>query len=330
MNKHNLYLTIGLFAQLGLCAVTWTTCESGSKQTAAKALFDAKSNEITEMQISATLPEEGNDAKQITLVKKEGKWVVANASDFPAKEAKVTEVLNKLTALKASEPIATKAANHNALNVGETVYGKKIAIKAGNHSQTFFIGDGPGESIHIRFDKKNEVFRARGLTEWKLKSEISDYIDSSYVKVDKETLTRVSVTNTKGTLTFSKQGDTWTLAELPEGRVLDDIKVDTFIAEVGDVNLKTPVGKTIESSYGLEQGVKVLLTYTEEEKDRQLGYTIGSKEGDDAFYMKSDNSDFVVTASKWSVDQMTEKGPEDFAKKVVDTDSTTEETSEYH
>lgn len=328
MNKRNLYLIIGLFAQLGLCAVTWTTCESGSERTPPKALLGVKSSEITEMKISGAPPKEGKDATQITLAKKDGKWVVANAADFPAEEAKVTEVLDKLTALTAGEPVATKAANHNALSVGETVYGKKITIKTGNNSQTFFVGNGPGESIHVRFDKKNDVFRARGISEWKVKSGISDYIDSSYVKVDKDALTRVSVTNKKGTLTFSTQGDTWNLAELPEGHMLDDIKVDTFIAEVREVDLKTPVSKTIESSYGLEQGVKVALTYTEEEKEKHLNYTIGAKEDDNAFYMKSDDNDFVVTVSKWSVDQMTEKGPEDFAKKVEDTDSTAKEISE--
>ena len=325
MNKPNLYLVIALFAQLGLGAVTWTTCESTTEKPSPKALLGIESSEIDEIEITAPPPASGKDPDRIVLTRNGGKWEATSAADFPVEKSKVTDVLDKLTALTAADPIAAKAASHNALGVGETQYGKKITIRTKSGSRTFFIGDGPGESVHLRFDKKDEVFRARGLSEWKVKSKVSDYIDSTYVKVDEETLTHVEVKRAEGTLTFSKQGETWTLAELPEGRELDEIKVDTFLAKVGDVALKTPVGKTIKPEYGLEQGVSVTLTYTKDDKAHHLEYTIGAEEGDNAFYLKSNDSEFVVTVSKWSVEQIRDKGPEDFAKRVEDTEPAAEE-----
>jgi hypothetical protein len=267
--------------------------------------------------------------------------VVASAADFPADEKKVNEVLDKLVALKAKEPIATQTASHNALKVGEREYGRKVMLKTASETKRFILGDGPGESVHVRFDGKENVYRSRGLSQWAVKANLSGYIDTQYVDVDKDKLTRVTITHEKGTLTFTKQDDKWTLVELPEGSEIDDVKVNTLMSEVSKFSLNEPVGKEIKPEFGLANGVKVQLDYVEEKEpgetdaketdskekvSKSLSYTIGAKKDDTYFYVKADGRDYVVTVSKWSTDQVREKGAADFAKEKKEEDGKSADT----
>ena len=314
MRKTNLYLMIALVVQAGLSAVTWTTCEPGSGVPDPKKLLQIDVNEVTTLEVTDKPNQEDDTLKKVTLEKKAGKWVVASAADFPADESKVREVLHKLAALKAAEPIATQAANHNALNVGDREYGRKVTVKTASKSESLIIGDGPGQSLHVRFGGKDEVFRSKGLSVWAVKSNLSGYIDTQYVEVDKDKLTTVSVTNDKGSLTFTKQGDKWSLAELPEGSALDESKVNTFMTEVAKLSLNEPVGREVKPEHDLDAGVRVRLDYADDGEPRVLSYTVGSEKDESYYYVKADSSDFVVTVSKWSTDQVREKAAADFVK----------------
>lgn len=314
MSKTNLYLTIMFFAQIGLGALTWTTCESTPEDTGEKELLAFASNDVTALEITEKPYKETDPVKKIALTKKDDNWVVSSAGDYPADKEKVDKVLDKLVSLKAGEPIATNAANHNALKVGDKDYGRKVSLKTKSGDKSLVIGDGPGQSVHVRTDGKPEVYRARGLSVWTLSTSLSSYLDTKYVEVDKDKLNSVTVTNKKGTLSFTKEGDNWMLAELPPGKKLDQDKVKTFIGEVAKLTFNKPVGKDKKSEHGLDSGTTVRISYTEDDETKTLTYTIGAKKDDSYFYAKADNNDFVVTVSKWSTDEAREKAAEDFVQ----------------
>jgi hypothetical protein len=234
--------------------------------------------------------------------------------EYPAEGSKVTEVLDKLEALEAGEPIAKESANHNALEVGEKAYGRKVTLKSGQEARTLILGQGPGGSVHVRFDGHNEVHRSRGLSVWDIRSGPSGYIDTKFVEVERDKLSGVTVTNEKGRLTFKKEGGVWQLEELPEGKRLDESKVNTFIDEVARLDLEEPVGREPKPEYGLDHGTGVALTCSEGGESRTMRYTIGAKKDDATFFAKSDGNDFVVTVSKWRTDGVREKAAQDFAK----------------
>ncbi|MDJ0766624.1 MAG: DUF4340 domain-containing protein [Myxococcota bacterium] len=313
MSKSNVYLLIVFAAQLGLGALTWTTCDALPEEAGEKRLLNFGLGDITAVEIIEKSYKETDPPKKISLEKKDGNWVVASAGGYPADGDKISGVLNKLIDLKVKDPIATDAANHESLKVGSKAYGRKVAIKTGATAKTLVIGSGAGGSVHVRFDGEADVFRARGLSVWSVSAGVSSYIDTTYIDVDADALHAVTVVNEKGHLTFTKDGGgSWVLGELPEKEALDQDKVKRFIDKVVSLNLKEPIGQEISPAFGLDSGAAVQLDYTEEGASQTIRFSIGGKKDDTSYFAKADGNDFVVSVSKSSVENLINKDALDF------------------
>jgi len=318
MNKPNKILGSLLVAQVALIGLTWTTCQTKPPVTGAKPLFDFKSGQVTAMQITAKPSDKDKPPETIKLAKKKDKWVVASADDYPAKEESITKALDDLTKLKIREPIATNPANHKALKVDDKQYDRKIVLKTALVTKSIIAGSGSGQSMNIRLEGKNDVYQAQGATVWSIPSSTRSYIDTKYIDIDKEKLTSVMIANPKGRLTFTKEGDSWKLNELPAGAKLDDSKVKTLINKASSLTINEPIGKTIKPEYGLPGDTEVVLVSTEDDTTKTTRYTIGGQKGDQHYYMKADDNDFVVTISKYDTNQLRDKAIDDFIKKEKD------------
>jgi hypothetical protein len=256
----------------------------------------------------------------IALTKKGDEWIITSAADYPAEKKNVEKVLKELVGLKAGEPIASNAANHNALKVGEKEYGRRVKVTTSSGVKSLVLGNGPGQSVHVRVDNKDDVYRARGLSIWTLSTSLSSYLDTNYLKIDKDKLSSVQVTNPKGELNFTKEGDNWMLAQLPPGGMPDQKKIDQYIGSVSKLTMNEPIGKEAKPEYGLDSGTKVKLTFTEDDKPKTVSYSIGAKKDDSYFYGKADDKDYVVTLSKWITEDAREKIAADFLKTEKGTD----------
>jgi hypothetical protein len=129
------------------------------------------------------------------------------------------------------------------------------------------------------------------------------------------------VSNAQGRLSFAKQGDSWTLGELPEGETLDQNKVKAFVNKVSNLNLEEPVGKEMKPEYGLREGAEVFLVSGTEADTVSKRYVIGAQRpGEQSFYAKADDNDWVVAVSKWSAEDTLKKGLADFVKPAEKTE----------
>jgi hypothetical protein len=183
------------------------------------------------------------------------------------------------------------------------------------------LGKGTGSACNLRFDGKNEVYRAVGMSVWAVANVARSYVDTSYLSVDTSKLTSVVVTHPKGKLTFGKAGDAWALAELAAGDTLDTGKVDQYIGKLAKVTLNEPIGTSVKPEYGLPGTTEVVLVYSDEAGTGTVitkRYTIGAnadKEGQNV-YLKADDMAHVVTISKWDADQIRDKDIASLLKKV--------------
>ena len=168
--------------------------------------------------------------------------------------------------------------------------------------------------MNLRYRGKNEVYRARGMSVWTINNNVRSYVNTKYVETDKDKLSQVVVSNPQGRLSFAKEGDKWTLAELPAGETLDESKVKTFINKVSTLNLQEPIGKEATAEHGLSGGAEVFLVGSNEEGTETKRYVIGARRDEQSIYAKADDSDWVVTVSKWSAEDIRNKGAADFAK----------------
>jgi hypothetical protein len=294
-------------------------CNATPKEPGSSPVFTFTKDKVIGLEIGSKNAAEGKPVETVKLVKQKDKWVVANADDYPADDKKVSEVIDKLFTLRISEPIAQSAVDHNALGVSDSKYERKVTVTTGSASQTILLGKGTGSACNLRKQGKNEVYRGVGMSVWAVANVVRNYVDTSYLSVDKSKLTSVVVNNPKGRLTFGKEGENWALAELSAGETLDTSKVDQYIGQIAKVTFNEPVGKAIKPEYGLPGKSEVVLVSTDANGAiATKRYTIGAnadKEGQ-YVYVKVDDNDYVVTISKWDADQIRDKDVTGFVKKA--------------
>lgn len=319
MNRTHKILGALLAAQAALAAITWSTCNSRPKETGAVPAFAFSKANVVSMEITSPDSEEGKPPKTIAFAKQKDKWVLASAEDYPADNKKVGELLDKLFELKIREPIANKAADHNALWVGEQKYDRKITVKTASDSKSIILGRGARSNAYLRYQGKDQVYQTVGFSIWAINNTARNYIDDKYLEVDKNKLTSVVITNEKGRLTFAKAGDAWALAELPPEATLDSGKAASFINSVSKLTLAEPIGKQIKPEYGLPGSTEVVLAAAEENGTVTITrYTIGAKQDDQHFYAKADDKEYVIAISKSDADQLREKDAAYFVKKAAE------------
>ncbi len=317
MRQINKILIGLLVAQSALAALTWTSMASKPEPAGSRPVFGFDADKIVSLKIKAKpRGKSGKEAQTLQLAKKDGGWVVADRDDFPADKDKVQKVLDQLLELKIGGALASNPANHNQLKVGERDYDRVVTLGTDKEAKTVIVGSGPASSVNLRFQGKDEVYRARGMSVWAINDSVSGYVDTKYIEVDKEKLSQAVVSNETGRLSFAKEGDKWVLAELPPGETLDENKVKTFINKLTTLNLQEPVGRQQKAEYGITGGSEVFLVSDGEEEAVSRRYVIGAFRDEQSLYAKADDNDWVVAVSKWSAEDIRKKGAADFVKKT--------------
>lgn len=311
MNNTNKILIGAAVLQAALMAVTWSSGvgrAGGSSE--AQPLLDVPLAEVSAIAVSDR--GEGEEkAESVSLVRKGEAWVVGGADDFPADTKKIEEVIGKLLKATHREPIATKAANHNALDVGERTYDKKVELTVGGEKKTLILGSGKGSSVHARFEGKDDVYLARGISSWAVGNKVDTYVDTQYVEV-KEPV-EVRVVNRNGPIDLVKgEGDVWAVAQLKPDAKVDPSRVRSFVTAARSVRLTAPVGKAVKPEFGLGEGA---VTVSVRDAEKTVSYRIGAEDGDFR-YVKADDNDYVVKVRKYAVDDLIKQTADKFVEEV--------------
>ena len=317
MSQINKILLGLLVAQTALGALTWTSLASKPEPGGSRPVFGYDADKIVSLKVQSKPRGENDEEKQtVQLARKDDAWVVADRDEYPTDKDKVQKVLDQLLELKIGSALASNPANHNQLKVGDRDYDRVVTLETAKEAKTIVVGSGPSKSVNLRYQGENEVFRAHGMSVWSINDTVRGYLETKYVEVDKDTLSQAVVSNSNGRLSFAKQGDKWALAELPRGKTLNEDKVKNFINKLTTLTLKEPVGKQQKAEYGLANGAEVFLVSDGEEGTVTTRYVVGDFRDEQSLYVKADDNDWVVVVSKWSAEDIRNKGPADFVKKA--------------
>jgi hypothetical protein len=311
MNKTNKMLVGLLGVQALLLVLTWAGgAGSAGSNNDSEPLIDVSAESITALNVEGQ-PTADKPAESVTLEKRGESWVVATADDYPADGEKVDEVVKKLVEARIRAPLATNKANHNALNVGDREFSKKVTLRAGDVQHALVVGSGKGSSVHARFADKDEVFLARGISAWAISERVRTYVKGDYVSVEAPTQVRVVGAGGARTVTLSKGEDgEWTVGELAAGLPVDEAKVSTFVNSARNVQLAAPVGKASKAEFGLGDAATVVTLKSEKgETTYRIGALVDGK-----YYLKADDNEYVVLVSKFAVEKMVDDGPDKFVK----------------
>lgn len=267
---------------------------------------------------------DGAGQEQVELVRKGDGWVIGGADDFPAKKAEVERLVDTLAALRSRNEVLSGATYHEKLEVAAEAYRRKVVVASGSESQTLFVGSSPSfKNVHVRRDGNDTVYQVADLSESDAGARAWSWVDRTYVKIPKEELWSVTVENEHGKIQLDRDPASNAWAALGVKKALDTSVVDGLVADVRDIGLETPVGKSAPAGAELGKAAKVTLVTGSStiagvppSTTETVVIEVGTKvDGKDRRWARASTSPYVVEVAGWEVKKLVETKREDLIKK---------------
>jgi hypothetical protein len=299
---------LGIVLVIQVALVAFTHWPRSADDVQSHPLVSFARDAITEIEITAGGDPQSGSAKPEESVFLTNKgtdgWIISNAHDYPADPAKVTELLDKLSALTVKKPVATQETSQSSLKVADKDFGRKVRLKAGADELTFYVGAARSNAVNVRKAGEKEVYEAKGVSEYQLKNSARGFYDSSYTNTPFDSIDRFTLKNPSGTFSLVRMADKSWVVEGAEATPIDRNEVDSLVRRIATVRMSEPAGKDATPDMGLDGSVRAEWTTTEtpppaedgtqgEPVVRKHGLTVGAVVETMA-YVKSDENAFVV------------------------------------
>jgi len=316
MKRHNQILASILVIQVVLSVVVFWPRSAATGQS-GPVFPDLEAENIVALTIADA------DGKSIALRKVTGNgstelaevWVLPDADDYPAQADKITPLLEDIVGLTTGRLVTRTDASHKQLQVAPNDFQRRIEFETNDgKKRAFYLGSSPSYgATHFRVADQNETYLTNDMTVWETNATASSWIDTSYLSVPQDEVTKLTLQNANGTFTFMKDEDdqgTWTMAGLAEDETLDEAKVNGIVRQATSVTMVRPLGKGEQAAYGMDAPKAVV---TLETAERTITLRVGTQDPSDSTYVVfSSASPYYVRVSEYSVKDLVETTGDDF------------------
>lgn len=163
----------------------------------------------------------GHGSDAVRLTKKDGRFVVANKTDYPADAKQINDLISKCLDIRRSEQYTSNPENHEALEITEEdAHGLvKFLRPDGSLLTGVVVGKSQesGQGAFVRLAGSDDVFVAESAP-WFRTTGI-EYIDAELFAVTAEDVNSVTVSTPQGTYTLRPRED-------DTGAVMEDLPPD--------------------------------------------------------------------------------------------------------
>ena len=223
-----------------------------------------------------TLTVEDSSGKQRRLTREEGAWLL-QPEGLPGDGAKIETLLNRLSALAPTPPLATSAAAAKRFAVAaDGNFERRITLGAGENSWTGLLGrsQGPRHSA-LRWADGPEIYRvALTVADWPLALE--DWLDRSLLAVPEAE----QGTLTLGARVLSDADDAGAVATLRQR--LAALRVSRLATENEDAEAEALAPLTVDTPAGETLTLRLARLGAEESP---TGYVLTSSARPESFYL---------------------------------------------
>ena len=224
LNRSNLFLAGLLLAQIILLAISALITGGTEGRQVQPILSGVAVADVERLTIADDLD------NAMTFARQDGGWVLPDADDFPLNSEKVDEILSKLASLDTRRLVASNPANFARLEVKEDDFRRRIELEGAETAKVLYLGGSGGvDTVYVRRAEDNEVYLGRGFNSWELSTQVSTWLDASYVNVALDDVLEISVRNAEGSFTFLRDGENWTYDGLSEGEHFEDTKMPLIL-----------------------------------------------------------------------------------------------------
>jgi len=168
----------------------------------------------------------GKDKNPIKILRQEGRFVVANKSNYPADMKQINDLIAKSLDVKTADLYTSDPKNHEDLQVTEDKARSIVKFFKADGSLLTGVVVGQsretGQGTYVRLASSDDVY----LTDeapW-FRDRAIDYINQELTSVKREDVNAVTVTTPEGTYALrpGKEGDSVLLVNMPADRKLKD------------------------------------------------------------------------------------------------------------
>lgn len=311
-------LTIALLAQAALAAGLAFHRDDGGAFRSEDPLLAFDTEGVDELRIA-----EGDEAT-VVLRKDDGTWTLPDHHAFPADAEAVDHLLERLAGLERGWPVATTEGAAPRFKVAEEAYERRIALAAaGETLGELFIGTSPGfRKVHVRASGSDEI-HAVAFSFHEAAAKPADWIDRDVLKREKGELVRVEM----GDIVLERDGDEWTLTDLPEDHEPVAGKVRSLLDKLTTLRVDSVLGREAKAEY--RQDAPVVRATLVPEVGPPVTYTISQPEGETHYVIKASDREHYMKLPSYAVDGITEVArTELFQAKVSEAASAGSEAAE--
>lgn len=235
---------------------------------------------------------------ELLLEKKNGKWLLADG--FPADQKKVAALLDKLSSLQYSLPMATSAQALSRFKVAEDNYNRKLQLQSNNKTLAeLFLGTGAGaRQSHVRNGEQNSVYTVT-IGNYDLPATQDSWQDKKILTFDKENVTAIEL----GDLKLHCKAETGKkgICSLWQGRGLSadtDVNqqvVNEVLEKLASLRFTQVLGRENLPEYGLSQPLLTMKLFL---KNGDRVYNFGKlRDSEDICLKVSDRNEYFQLAS---------------------------------
>jgi hypothetical protein len=306
MKRHNQILAGILVVQIILSVfVFWPKSVATG---ASEPLFpDMEAGDIVALTIADA------DDNSIQLKKVGEVWVLPDADDYPAQLEKITPLLDKIVGLTTGRLVTRTDASHKRLQVAPDDFMRRIDFEtADGTKRILYLGSSPRYgATHFRVDGQSETYLTDALSSWETNADAASWVDTAYLSVPQDDVTKMTLENANGTFTFTKDDEgNWTLDGLAADETLNETQVTARVRQATSVNMTSPLGKEEKATYGMDEPNAVVTVETD---DKTITLRVGSQDPtDNSYVIISSESPYYVRVSEYAVKSLVEDTRDDF------------------
>jgi hypothetical protein len=319
LSRFNVILVIILIVQLILAVVVFLPTASAVNQSQGPLLKGFDPASVTGLTIH-----DQNNASQLTFSKdSSGNWTMPSADNYPISSSQVTSLLGKIKALDTNRLIAQNASSQNRLQVSSDTYQRLVEIKQGDKTDKLYVGSAQGAgNANMRLNDDTQIYLTSGLASTDISTTLSSWFDTPYFSVTQDDVVQIALANSHASYKFDKSNNVWTWGAIPKGQTLNATKITDILGQLASIQPTLPLGKTEQDKYGMKSPLATIVLTTQvsttptpaptsplklpvgptptlgnQTVSATYTLTIGAKQADGNYVMKSSGSPYFVEIS---------------------------------
>lgn len=312
MDKTTKFLGGLLAAQLLLAVWAFSGGTDLSVHRPDQPLLAFDPAEVTDIKVA------GPEETEVALKRVADGWLLADAWNVPAKDGKITQLLDRLRDLKTGLAVATTSGAKERFEVADDKFERRITLLKGDETiATLYLGTSPGlRKIHARKSDDDVVYSV-AFAAYEAPDKADDWLDAGLLHFKQSELEAIELDDLTLTKTRPKESEQagvetdngWTASGLAPGENLDQTKAGDLVRKLAQLDVRKVLGTEAKPDFqqdAPELRLKLRLSAAE-----PVSWTLSKPEQGEDYVLKSSQHPWYFGVAPWTAKPLLELAKQD-------------------